>query len=559
MGVIQAFERKLQGAVQATFARMFGGSVHPSEVAEALITEAGDHLRHENGRTIAPNHFVVRLGRSDHDGVARDGSRVASALTTMVRQHLDEQGWQTFGQVQVSLQESDTLHTGQFRVRSLVDPDVGLPVPAATAAAPSRSRTFLPPSPPRRAAQPVAVGRALRRPGAPPMSQHPDEHPANDSSASLGSPDQDRVPYPASAAAPDSGPQPVADPGHQPGSGQSESTPAAGSGQGQPAGADRREQPESADQGAASGAGTPAGSDSQQPEPASNPYGQSTQYPPPYSPQSPAYGQQPGQQQQYGQQQYGQQQDGQQSYGQPSYGQQQYGQQQYGQAQQYGQPQPGPQQPGSGQRSGSQPYGQQSSQPQQSGQQQYGQPQYGQQQQYGQPQQYGQEQYGQPQYGQPQQYSQQYGEQSFGPQSAPYGQPAAPTYSQSYGQPSQSGQSYEQAGQSYGQADQSYGQYSAPADVQATLSVDDGSRRSYALQRGSNIVGRGQDAGFRLPDTSVSRRHVDIYFDGQIAVMHDLGSTNGTSVNGSMVQTWQLADGDVIRVGHSSVLFNTHG
>jgi pSer/pThr/pTyr-binding forkhead associated (FHA) protein len=56
----------------------------------------------------------------------------------------------------------------------------------------------------------------------------------------------------------------------------------------------------------------------------------------------------------------------------------------------------------------------------------------------------------------------------------------------------------------------------------------------------------------------VSRRHVDIYFDGQVAVLHDLGSTNGTSVNGSAVQTWQLADGDVIRVGHSTVVFGLH-
>ncbi len=91
------------------------------------------------------------------------------------------------------------------------------------------------------------------------------------------------------------------------------------------------------------------------------------------------------------------------------------------------------------------------------------------------------------------------------------------------------------------------------------LSVDDGSHRTYQLLRGSNIVGRGQDAGFRLPDTSVSRRHIDIYFDGQVAVMHDLGSTNGTTVNGSSVQTWQLADGDVIRIGHSTVVFNLRG
>jgi pSer/pThr/pTyr-binding forkhead associated (FHA) protein len=129
-----------------------------------------------------------------------------------------------------------------------------------------------------------------------------------------------------------------------------------------------------------------------------------------------------------------------------------------------------------------------------------------------------------------------------------------PDYHQGYAQPPQ------QYGQpDYGQGYGAPGGYQqAPADVQAVLSVDDGSQRTYQLQRGSNILGRGQDASFRLPDTSVSRRHVDIYFDGQVAVMHDLGSTNGTSVNGATVQTWQLADGDVIRVGHSTVVFNTH-
>ena len=90
----------------------------------------------------------------------------------------------------------------------------------------------------------------------------------------------------------------------------------------------------------------------------------------------------------------------------------------------------------------------------------------------------------------------------------------------------------------------------------ATLSIDDGSGRSYQLQRGSNVIGRGQDAAFRLADTSVSRRHVDVYFDGHTAVLHDLGSTNGTTVNGSSVQTWQLADGDVIHIGHSTVVFS---
>src|SRR6195952_1887153 len=97
MGVMQRFERKLQGAVAGTFARLFGGSVHPAEVADALQTEAAAHLQHQAGRTIAPHRYLVRLGPTDHDGVGQDEERVASALSTMIREYLDEQGWQTFG------------------------------------------------------------------------------------------------------------------------------------------------------------------------------------------------------------------------------------------------------------------------------------------------------------------------------------------------------------------------------------------------------------------------------------------------------------------------------
>ncbi|WP_034322020.1 FHA domain-containing protein, partial [Amycolatopsis lurida] len=119
-----------------------------------------------------------------------------------------------------------------------------------------------------------------------------------------------------------------------------------------------------------------------------------------------------------------------------------------------------------------------------------------------------------------------------------YGQPAADPYAQGGG---------------YG------GQPAAGRQLSASLQLDDGSNRSYSLKQGGNVVGRGQDADFRLPDTGVSRRHLEITWDGQSATLADIGSTNGTTVNGTPVQTWQLADGDVIRVGHSSLVFRTQG
>ena len=86
-----------------------------------------------------------------------------------------------------------------------------------------------------------------------------------------------------------------------------------------------------------------------------------------------------------------------------------------------------------------------------------------------------------------------------------------------------------------------------------SLLLQDGSSRTYLVHEGSNILGRSNDADFRLPDTGVSRQHAEITWDGQVAVLVDLQSTNGTTVNDEPVENWMLADGDVITLGHSNI------
>ena len=86
-----------------------------------------------------------------------------------------------------------------------------------------------------------------------------------------------------------------------------------------------------------------------------------------------------------------------------------------------------------------------------------------------------------------------------------------------------------------------------------SLLLQDGSSRTYLVHEGSNILGRSNDADFRLPDTGVSRQHAEITWDGEVAVLVDLESTNGTTVNDEQVDNWMLADGDVITMGHSNI------
>ena len=100
----------------------------------------------------------------------------------------------------------------------------------------------------------------------------------------------------------------------------------------------------------------------------------------------------------------------------------------------------------------------------------------------------------------------------------------------------------------------------APARAGVThVLVVDGPGTRHELTTGRNVIGRGTEADIRLPDTGVSRKHVDVVLDGGVATVEDLGSTNGTLVNGRRVSRQALADGDVIRIGHSVLVYRQDG
>jgi hypothetical protein len=414
VGLVQRFERRLEGMVGNSFARVFGGNVVPQEVAQALQREGESNVRElAGGRRLAPNNYTVLLGPADHEklaGAEKDEQAISDLLADCVAEYLAEHAWDTYGDVVVSVERSDALHTGQFRTRSSVDPD-------------ARRRS----APPRNAGD-----RSMSQP--PGYGQHPEG-------------------------------DPYAQQGY--GQGQYGGDPNYGQGQGQ--------------------------------------YG--------------GYEQGYGQQQQQGgyDQGYGQQQQGgyDQGYGQGGAGgaggyDQGYGQQQQGGYDQgYGQPGGGGY--GGGGAGGGAGGG----------------------------------------------YDQGYGQGGGGGYDQGYGTPAG-----GYPQQGGPGGGYPQQGGYPQEAAQGYAPpavQTGPRQLSASLQLDDGSNRNYPLKQGGNVVGRGQDADFRLPDTGVSRRHLEITWDGGSAMLADLGSTNGTTVNGNAVQTWQLADGDVIRIGHSSLVFRSQG
>jgi DNA-binding winged helix-turn-helix (wHTH) protein len=80
--------------------------------------------------------------------------------------------------------------------------------------------------------------------------------------------------------------------------------------------------------------------------------------------------------------------------------------------------------------------------------------------------------------------------------------------------------------------------------------------REVALGDGENLLGRDAGAAVSIDDATVSRHHARIVVHEGVAVLEDLGSKNGTRLNGARILSSRpLADGDEIRVGPAALTF----
>jgi DNA-binding winged helix-turn-helix (wHTH) protein len=84
--------------------------------------------------------------------------------------------------------------------------------------------------------------------------------------------------------------------------------------------------------------------------------------------------------------------------------------------------------------------------------------------------------------------------------------------------------------------------------------------REKALGEGDHVIGRDADVAIPLTSPTVSRHHAKIVIAGEVAILEDLGSKNGTHVRGEAVTSpLLLADGDQIRIGRFQLTFRTAG
>jgi Protein of unknown function (DUF3662)/FHA domain len=119
VGVLQRFERRLEGLVNGAFAKAFKSEVQPVEIASALQRECDDRAAVvSRGRTMVPNDFTVELGEHDYARLTTYAAPLAAELGELVEEHGRDQRYMFVGPVDVKFERAPDLATGMFRIRS---------------------------------------------------------------------------------------------------------------------------------------------------------------------------------------------------------------------------------------------------------------------------------------------------------------------------------------------------------------------------------------------------------------------------------------------------------
>ncbi len=92
----------------------------------------------------------------------------------------------------------------------------------------------------------------------------------------------------------------------------------------------------------------------------------------------------------------------------------------------------------------------------------------------------------------------------------------------------------------------------APPKRIVTLTIGD---RTLPFSRSRMVIGRSRECEVRIDDANVSRQHCEVVDEEGSWAVVDLGSTNGTELNGRRIERAGLNDGDRITVGGTDLVF----
>jgi pSer/pThr/pTyr-binding forkhead associated (FHA) protein len=96
-------------------------------------------------------------------------------------------------------------------------------------------------------------------------------------------------------------------------------------------------------------------------------------------------------------------------------------------------------------------------------------------------------------------------------------------------------------------------------DVNLVLLRKDGSTKNFPILSSETVIGRREDSDVCIPLMVVSKRHCQLSIEQNKLNVRDLGSRNGTFINGRQIEESALNPGDQIQIGPVSFAVQING
>lgn len=140
MGVLKGFERRLEGAVEGMFARIFKSGLQPIELAQAIQRYTTDHRHVTSNGVVVCNDFRISLHPDDVERLSGYGSSLARELANVVSETAADHGWRVPGDIRITTVTDPDIAVGRFELVGRVhtpdtDPHARAVAPGSGAAA----------------------------------------------------------------------------------------------------------------------------------------------------------------------------------------------------------------------------------------------------------------------------------------------------------------------------------------------------------------------------------------------------------------------------------------
>jgi len=120
LGILNEFERRLEGVIEGVFTKAFRGGLQPVELATRIIREM------EAGKTVGvrqvwvPNRYVFHLSSPDRERFGQAERSLRRELEAVVREGAAERGWELVGPPEVEFETDPALKEGVFACETLL-------------------------------------------------------------------------------------------------------------------------------------------------------------------------------------------------------------------------------------------------------------------------------------------------------------------------------------------------------------------------------------------------------------------------------------------------------